>query len=324
MKRRQFLKLMFAGASAPAVVRLSWAQSYPVRPVRIVVGFGPGGVTDITARIIAQWLSKRLGQPFVVENRPGAGSNIGTEAVIRSSADGYTLLLATTANAVNATIYNKLNFDFIRDVAPVASLNSTPCVMAVNPNVPATTVPEFIAYAKANPGKINMAAIGIGSASHISGELFKIMTGLDLITVQYRDPGPAHTDLITGQVDVIFDPVVSSIEQIKAGQLRALAVTTRARAEALPDVPTVGDFVPGYPQSDVWTGVVAPRGTPIEIINRLGNEINVALADPKIKSRMAELGAVVLASSPAQFQKFIIEEIEKWGKVVRAANIRME
>jgi tripartite-type tricarboxylate transporter receptor subunit TctC len=261
LRRRQFLHLAAGAAVLPAASRIARAQAYPTRPVRIVVGFGPAGVSDITSRVIAQWLSEHLGRPFVVENPPGAGSNIGTEAVIRSAPDGYTLFMASTSNAVNATLYEKLNFNFIRDMAPVASINNTPCVMEVNPKVPARTVPEFIAYAKANPGKINMAAVGIGSMTHVSGELFKMMAGIDLVTVQYRDPGPAHTDLITGQVDVMFDPLVSSIEQIKAGQLRPLAMTTMTRSEALPDVPVVGDFVPGY-EANAWLGLCAPRKTP--------------------------------------------------------------
>jgi tripartite-type tricarboxylate transporter receptor subunit TctC len=323
MKRREFLKSAGAALAASTTARLSWAQSYPVRPVRIVVGFGPAGVTDITARLITQWLSERLGKPFMVENRPGAGSNIGTEAVAKSPPDGYTLLLATSANAVNATLYDKLNFNFIRDFTPVASINSTPCVMEVNPKIPARSVPEFIAYAKANAGKLNLAAVGIGSATHVSGELFKIMTGLDLVTVQYRDPGSAHTDLITGQVDVMFDPLVSSIEQIKAGQLRALAVTSETRSEALPEIPTVREFVPDY-EAGVWLGLVAPRNTPAEIVGRLNREINAGLADPKIMSRMAELGSTPLVGSPADFQALIAEETDKWGKVVRTANIKVE
>jgi tripartite-type tricarboxylate transporter receptor subunit TctC len=321
--RRQFLHLAAGAAALPAISRSAWGQTYPTRPVRIIVGFGPGGVADITARLIAQWLSERLGQPFIVENRPGAGSNLGTDAVVRAQPDGNTLLLATSANAVNATLYDKLNFNFIRDTVPVASVSSTSCVMVVNPKVPAMTVPEFIAYAEANPGKINMAAVGIGSATHVSGELFKMIAHVNLVTVLYRDPGPAHADLIGGQVDIMFDPLVSSIEQIRAGTLRPLAVTTRTRSEALPDVPSVAEFVPGY-ESNVWAGLVAPKNTPAEIINKLSKEINAALADVKIKARMIELGATVLAGSPGDFGKFIAEDTERWAKVVRFAGLKAD
>jgi tripartite-type tricarboxylate transporter receptor subunit TctC len=259
----------------------------------------------------------------VVENRPGAGSNTGTEAALRAPADGYTLVLANSSNAINATLYEKLNFDFIRDVAPIASINSMPCVMEVHPSVPAKTVPEFIALAKANPGKINMAAVGVGSATHIAGELFKIMAGVDLVAVQYRDPGPAHTDLITGQIDIMFDPLVSSIELIGAGKLRPLAVTTATRSPALPDLPPVGEFVPGY-EANTWVGLGAPRNTPAEIIDKLNREINAGLADPKMKARLADIGAVPIPMTPAEFGKFIAAETEKWGKVIRAANMKAE
>jgi tripartite-type tricarboxylate transporter receptor subunit TctC len=323
LPRRRFLCLAGGAAALPAVLRTACAQTYPTRPVRIVVGFGPSGVTDITARLIAQSLSERLGRPFVVENRPGAGSNIGTEAVVRSPPDGYTLLLATLPNAINATLYEKLNFNFIRDLTPIASVNTTPCVMEVNPSVPARTLPEFIAYTKAHPGKINVAAVGVGSSTHLLAELFKIMAEVDVVIVQYRDPGPAHSDLIAGQVDVMFDPLVSSIEQIRAGQLRPLAVTTMIRSETLPDVPTVGDIVPGF-EGSVWQGLVAPRNTPVEIIDKLNREVNAALSDPKIKTRMAELGATVSGGSPADFRRFIAGETEKWSKVIRSANIKAE
>jgi tripartite-type tricarboxylate transporter receptor subunit TctC len=293
------------------------------RPVRIIVGFSAGGPVDIIARLISQWLSERLAQQFIVENRPGAGSNIGTEAVVRAPADGYTLLLITSTNAINTTLHDKLNFNFIRDIEPVASLLRTTHVMAVHPSVPAKTVPEFIDYAKANPGKINMASGGIGSAPHIYGELFKTMTGVDLVQVHYRGAGPAPVDLLAGQVQIIFVNTAASIEYIRAGRLRALAVTTETRSEALPDVPTVGEFLPGYEASG-WNGVGVPKGTPAEIIDKLNREINTALADPKIKARLADLGAIVFANTPAEFGKFIADDTEKWGKVIRAANIKAE
>jgi len=323
LPRREFLHLAVSAIALPAASNIASAQSYPMRPVRIIVGFGPGGVTDIVARIIAQWLSERLGQPFVVENRPGGGTNIATEVVVRAPPDGYTLLLTTSANFVNATLFDKLSFNFIRDIAPVASINRTPAVMEVNPAVPAKTVPEFIAYAKANPGKLNMAAVGPGSVTHIHGELFKMMAGVDLVTVQYSNPGPALIDLMRGQVQVMFDPVVSSLEHIKAGELRALAVTAGARLEVLPDIPTVGDFVPGYEASG-FAGIGAPKSTPVEIIEKLNSAINAGLADPKLKARLAELGGIVLAGSPVDFGKLIAAETQKWTKVIRAANIRLE
>ena len=317
------MQLAAGAAALPAVTRIARAQAYPSRPVRIIVGFAPGGPVDIIARLISQWLSERLAQQFIVENRPGAGSNIGTEAVVRAPADGYTLLLITSTNAINTTLYDKLNFNFIRDIEPVASLLRTTHVMAVHPSVPAKTVPEFIDYAKANPGKINMASGGIGSAPHIYGELFKTMTGVDLVQVHYRGAGPALVDLLAGQVQIIFVNTAASIEYIRAGTLRALAVTTETRSEALPDVPTVGEFLPGYEASG-WNGVGVPKGTPAEIIDKLNREINTALADPKIKARLADLGAIVFANTPAEFGKFIADETEKWGKVVRAANIKAE
>jgi tripartite-type tricarboxylate transporter receptor subunit TctC len=289
----------------------------------MIVGFGAGGATDVIARILAQRLSERLGQTFVVENRPGAGSNLATEAVVRAAPDGYTLLVATSSNTINATLYEKLRFNFLRDIAPVAMISNTPGVLVVHPLFPAKTVPDFIAYAKAKPGKINMAAVGVGASTHVFGELFKIMAGVDLVTVQYREPGPAHADLIAGQVDIMFDPLISSIEQIKGGQFRALAVTTVNRSEALPDVPTVGDFVPGY-EASVWAALGAPRNTPIEIIDKLNSEINRALADPAIKARLADLGANALLGSPDDFRKFIVEDTEKWAKVIRTANIKAE
>jgi tripartite-type tricarboxylate transporter receptor subunit TctC len=321
--RRTFLQLAAGAAALPAVTRIARAQAYPTRPVRVIVGFAPGGPVDIIARLISQWLSERLAQQFIVENRPGAGSNIGTEAVVRAPADGYTLLLITSTNAINTTLYDKLNFNFIRDIEPVASLLRTTHVMAVHPSVPAKTVPEFIDYAKANPGKINMASGGIGSAPHIYGELFKTMTGVDLVQVHYRGAGPALVDLLAGQVQIIFVNTAASIEYIRAGRLRALAVTTETRSEALPDVPTVGEFLPGYEASG-WNGVGVPKGTPAEIIDKLNREINTALADPKIKARLADLGAIVFANTPAEFGKFIADETEKWGKVVKFANIKAD
>ena len=323
LTRRRLTCLAAGTALSPAIPRAARAQSYPARPVRMIVGFGAGGATDIIARLIGQWLSERLGQPFIIENRSGAGTDIATEAVVKSRSDGYTLLVATSSNAINATLYEKLNFNFIRDIAPIATVSSTPGVLVVHPSFPAKTVPEFIAYAKANPGKINMAAVGIGATTHVFGELFKQMAGVDLLTVLYRDPGPAHTDLIGRQVDILFDPLISSVEQIKAGQLRALAVTSWTRSEALPLVPTVSEFVPGY-DAVVWAGLGAPANTPTEIIDRLNAEINKALSDPRIKSRFAELGAATVVGSPNDFRQFISEDTSKWAKVIKTANIRAE
>jgi tripartite-type tricarboxylate transporter receptor subunit TctC len=319
-QRRQFLHLA-AGCWLPALSSFAWSQTYPTRPVRLIVGFTPGGVVDIVGRLIGKSLSERLGQPFVVENRPGASTNIGTEAVVRAAPDGYTLLLVAPPNAINSSLYDKLNFNFIRDIAPIASLVRAPNVMEVNPSVPAKTVPEFIAYAKANPGKINMASAGNGTTSHVAGELFKIMAGVDMIHVPYRGSPPALTDLIGGQVHVMFDALTASIEQIRAGKLRPLAVTTATRSAALPDIPPVGDFVPGFEASG-WFGVGAPKNTPNEIIEKLNGEINAALADPEIKTRLADLGAAVLPGSPAEFGRLIAEETEKWGRVIRTANIK--
>jgi tripartite-type tricarboxylate transporter receptor subunit TctC len=323
LPRRQFLHLAAGAAALPAVSRFAWAQTYPTKPVRILVGFAPGGSSDITARLIGQWLSERLGQQFVIDNRPGGGTNIGTEAVVRAPPDGYTLLLATAANAVNATLYDKLSFNFIRDIAPVAGIIVTPNVMVVNPSVPAKSVPEFIAYAKANPGKINMASGGIGGPSHVSGELFNMMAGVSMVHVPYRGAGPALVDLLGGQVQVLFNSPPAPIEYIKAGALRALAVTTATRAEALPDIPTVGEFVPGYEASQ-WYGVGVPKDTPTEIVDKLNKEINAGLADAKMNVRLADLGGTVLAGSPADFAKLIAEETEKWGNVIRALNIKAD
>ncbi len=291
--------------------------------MRWIVPWPPGGAADISARLMGQWLSDRLGQPFIIENRPGAGGNIGTELVVRSPPDGYTLALVGSFNAINATLYEKLNFNFIRDIAPVAGIMRNPLVMVVNPSVPAKTAPEFIAYAKSNPGKINMASGGIGSPQHLAGELFKMMTGVPMVHVPYRGGAPALTDLLGGQVQVIFSPVIESIGYIRAGKLRPLAVTTATRSEALRDIPTVGEFVPAY-ESSGWVGVGVSRNTPHEIVEKLNKEIITALADPKIKARLVDLGGTVLAGSPAEFEKHIAAETEKWAKVIRAANIKAE
>jgi len=323
--RRKFLHLAASAAALPALSRVAWAQTYPTRPVRIIVGFAPAGATDIFTRLIGQWLSERPGQQFVVENRPGAATNLAAEAVVRSPPDGYTLLGFDVAAAFNATLYDKLklNFNFIRDIAPVAGFVRAPQIMTVDPSVPARTVPEFIAYAKANPGKIAMATAGNGSPMHMGGELFKMMSGVDLVHVPYRGAGPALIDLLSGQVQVGFISAAASMEYIRAGKLRPLAVTTATRSAVLPDVPTVAEFLPGY-EASTWFGVGAPKGTPAEIIEKLNREINAALADPKMKARLANLGGTPLVLSPADFGKLIGEETEKWGKVIRAANIKPE
>jgi tripartite-type tricarboxylate transporter receptor subunit TctC len=323
LPRRRFLHLAAGAAALPAASRIAWAQAYPSRPVRLIIGYPPGSGPDINARLIGQWLSERLGQPFVIDNRPGAGSNIGTEAVVRAPADGYTLLIAASANASNATLYDKLDFNFIRDIAPVASFTRAPFVMEVHPSVPTKTVPEFIAYAKGNPGRINMASSGNGTVPHLSGELFKMMTGVDMVHVPYRGGTAALVDLLRGQVQVRFGSLTESIQYIKDGKLRALAVTTASRSEVLPDIPTVGEFLPGYDAS-AWTGVGAPRNTPVEIIEKLNREINAGLADPKLKARFTDQGLAAFVGSPADFGKFIVDETEKWAKVVRAANIKAE
>ena len=323
LPRRNFLHLAAGAAALPAVSRIARAQAYPARPVRIIVGFPPGGPSDILARLIGQWLSERLGQPFIIENRPGATGNIGTEAVIRAPADGYTLLLVVPANAISVALYDKLNFNFVRDTMPVAGISRGPLVMEVNPAIPINTVPEFIAYAKANPGKINFASPGNGATIHLCGELFKMMSGVQMVHVPYRGNAPALTDLLAGQVQVMFADTPSSIEHIRTGKLRALAVTTATRSEVLPEIPTVSEFLPGF-EANNWFGVAAPKSTPPKIIDKLNNEINAALAEPKIKARLADLGEAALAGSPADFGKLITEEAEKWGKVVRAANIKPE
>jgi tripartite-type tricarboxylate transporter receptor subunit TctC len=322
MKRRQFLSLAAGAAALPAVSRFAWAQAYPSRPVRIVVGFAAGGGADILARLIGQWLSERLGEPFVIENRLGAGTNIATEAVVRAPPDGYTMLVVGPSNAINATLYDKRNFNFIRDIAPVATIVRAPLVMVVNPSSSAKTVPEFIAYAKANPGKISMASGGIGSTAHVAGELFNMMAGVNLVHVPYRGMPPALTDLLGGQVQGMFADM-SSIEYVKANKLRALAVTTAMRSDALPDVPIIGDFVQGY-EASTWNGVGAPKNTPPEIIDKLNKEINNGLTDPNIKRRLADMGYTMFASSPAEFGKFIAEETEKWGKVIKFAGIKAD
>jgi tripartite-type tricarboxylate transporter receptor subunit TctC len=320
LPRRQFLQLA-AGAAALAVPVRARAQTFPARPVHLICPFAAGGPNDITARLIGQWLSDRLGQPFVVDNRAGAGGNIGTEVVVRASPDGYTLLLASSSNAVNAALYDKLSYNFMRDIVPVAGILRVPNVMVVNPSVPAQTVPEFIAHAKANPGKINMATSGNGSTTHVSGELFKELAGVDLVAVAYRGGGPALIDLLAGQMQVMFEPTIAAIEHIRAGKLRALAVTTAARSELLPEIPTVGESVPGYEASQ-WYGIGAPKGTPPEIVARLNQEINAALADPRLQARLADLGGIPTPMMPAEFGKFIADETEKWGKVIRAGNIK--
>jgi tripartite-type tricarboxylate transporter receptor subunit TctC len=318
--RRRFLQLAAGAAALPWGRRSARAQTYPARPVRIVVGFLPGGAGDVGTRLIGQWLSEHLGQPFVVENRPGAGNNIATEAVVRAPADGYTLLMVGPSSAINATLYDNLNFNFIRDIAPVASFIRQPFVMLVHPSVPAKTVPEFIAYAKANPGTLNMGSVGKGSGTHVAGELFKMMAGVDMVHVPYRGGGPAHNGLIAGQVQVMFPGTVTAIEHIKAGSVRALAVTAATRSDELPDIPTMGEFVPGYEASQ-WFGIGAPKNTPAEIVDKLNREINAGLADPKIKARLAALGSTPLALSPAGFGKLIADETEKWAKVIKFAGI---
>ena len=321
--RRTFLHLAAGAAALPSVSRVAWAQSYPTRPVRILVGFAAGQAIDIIVRIVAQSLSDQLGQQFVIENRPGAGGNLAAEVVVRSPADGYTLLAVGMNNMINATLYERLNFNFIRDIAPVASILRAPQVMLVNPSVPARTMPEFITYAKANPGKINMASAGIGSPTHLSGELFKMMTGINMLHVPYRGSPAALTDLIAGQVQVMFDNVASSIEHIRIGRLRALAVTTTTRWEGLPDIPTVSDYVPGF-ETGGMAGIGTPKGTPPEIVEKLNKGINSAIADVKVKTRLVELGGTVLPGSSGDFEKLIAIETEKWAKVVKFSGAKAE
>jgi len=322
LPRRNFLHLAAGAAALPTISGGAWAQAYPTRPVRVIVPFTPAGTTDIAARLMGQWLSERLGQQFVIENRPGASTTIGTEAVVRASPDGYTLLLITTASAINTTLF-KLNYNFLRDIVPIAGIFRVPNVMVVHPSVPAKTVPEFIAYAKANPGKINVESPGTGTSSHMAGELFKLMTGVNMVHIQYRGNGPALIDLLAGQVQVGFDTMPASIEYIRAGKLRALAVCTVTRSNALPDLPTVAEFVPGY-ESSGYFGFGAPAKTPAEIVDKLNQEINAGLADPKLKAQLADLGGIILGGSPGDFRTLVAEETEKWAKVIRAANIKAE
>jgi tripartite-type tricarboxylate transporter receptor subunit TctC len=323
LRRREFLHLAAGVAAMQMVPQIAHAQGYPSRPIRLVVGFAPGGGNDITARLMAQWLSEHLGQPLVIENRPGAGTNVATEAVLNATPDGYTILFVSPTAAINATLYEKLNFNFIRDMTPIAGIMSIPNVMVVNPSVPAKTVPEFIAYAKANPGKVNVASPGVGTSVHLSAELFKMMTGVDMVHVAYKGSAPSLTDLLGGQVQVSFATMPASIEFIRSGRLRALAVTTAIRSPVLPDVPTVGEFVPGYEVS-TWYGLCARAGTPAEAIDKINNEINAALADPTMKVQLADLGGIPIAGSPSDFGKLIVDETEKWAKVIRGAGIRTE
>jgi tripartite-type tricarboxylate transporter receptor subunit TctC len=322
LPRRTVLQLAAGAAALPGVSRIARAQAYPTRPVRIIVGFAPAGTADIAARLMGQWLSERLGQQFVIENRPGASTTIGTEAVVRASPDGYTLLLITTTSATNTTLF-KLNYNFLNDIVPIAGIFRVPNVMVVPPSVPAKTVPEFIAYAKANPGKVSMASAGTGTPPHLLGALLKAMAGIDMVHVPYRGSGPALTDLLAGQAQVGFEPMPASIEYIRAGKLRALAVTTATRSEALPDIPTMAEFLPDYEGSG-WFGIGAPKNTPYEIVDKLNKEINAGLADPKLKAQLADLGGIVLRGSPDNFRMLIAEETEKWAKVIHAANIKAE
>jgi tripartite-type tricarboxylate transporter receptor subunit TctC len=319
--RRRFLHLATGVAAIPAVSPIAWALDYPSRSTVFIVPFAPGGLSDIVARQVGRWLSERLGQPFIIENRPGAGNNIGLETVVKAPPDGYTLAIVGSTVAISMSLYEKLNYDFVRDFTPVASIARGPFVMIVNPSFPAKTVSEFIAYAKARPGKVNMASNGTGTTSHVAGELFKMMAGVDMVHVPYSGAGRVLTDVLGGQVQVTFDSMASSIDNIRAGRLRALAVTTATRAEALPDLPTVGDFLPGY-EASTWTGIDAPKNTPPEVIDKLNKEINATLADPKTKARLAEFGGVPMPMTPTDFGKFIAEDTEKWAKVIRAAHIK--
>jgi tripartite-type tricarboxylate transporter receptor subunit TctC len=323
LRRRNFLRLAAGAAALPVMPRLACAQTYPSRPVHILCGFAPGGAADTVARLTAEWLSERLGQQFVVDNRPGAGTNIATEAVVQAAPDGYTLLLVTGANAINATLYQHLNFDFLRDMAPVAGIVRVPQVMIVNPQLPAQTVPDFIAYAKANPGKINMGSGGIGSTLHVAGELFKMMAGVNLVHVPYRGDAPALVDLMGGQIQVMFDLTAAALPFIKAGKLRGLAVTSAARVPALPDLPTIGDVLPGY-EATSFEGIAAPKGTPGDIVDRLNTALNAGLADAKFKARLADLGGDGLPGTPSDFRQLIADETAKWGKVVKFANLKAE
>jgi tripartite-type tricarboxylate transporter receptor subunit TctC len=321
ISRRKFLHLAAGSGALPMLSRTAWAQAYPSRPVHIIVPYAAAGPNDIVARVVCQWMSEHLGQPFVIENRPGAGTNIGTEMVVHAPPDGYTVLVVSSSHAINATLYDKLNFSFIRDIAPVASIMRVPNVMLVNPAFPARSVREFIDYGKANPGKLNFGSSGVGASNHMSGELFKAMTGLDMMHVPYRSSGPALTDLIGGQVQVMFDAISSSVEHIRSGRLRPLGVTTATKADALPEAPVIADTVPGYEVSN-WFGFGMPRNTPGDAIMAFNKSVNAAIADPKLKARLAELGGILMPGSPADFGKLIAEETEKWGKVIRSANIK--
>jgi len=323
LPRRRFLQLAAGTAALPAASRLASAQAYPARPVRFVVGFAAGGANDILARLFGEWLSQRLGQPFIVENRVGASGNIAAEAVAKAAPDGYTLLFVNAPNAINATLYDKLNFNFATDIVPVGGIMRVPNIMEVTPSLPVRTVPEFIAYAKANPEKLNMASAGVGTSIHVCGELFKMMTGINMAHVPYRGSAPMLTDLMGGQVQVAFDNLPASIEFIRAGKLRPLAVTTATRSEALPNVPTIGEFVPGY-EASAWFGIGAPRNTPTDVIEKLNREVNAGLADAKIKAKLADLGGTVIPGAPADFGRLIAAEIEKWAKVIKFANIKPE
>jgi len=322
-RRRKFLRLAAGAAVLPTLSRLAKAQGYPSRPIRLIIGYTPGGSADLTARLMGQWLSERFGQSFVVENRPGGGTNIATEAVVRAPPDGYTLLLAAPANAINATLYDKLNFNFLRDSEPVAGIIRFPNVVVVNPSVPVKSIPELIAYAKANPGKLNMASSGNGSTIHMSGELFKMLTGTDMVHVPYRGGAPALTDLIAGQVQVMFDNIPTCAEHVKSGKLRGLAVTSTTRSDVLPDLPTLADFLPGY-EASAWYGFVAPKNTPAAIIEKVNKEINAVLADPAAKKRFTEIGAILLPGSAADFGKLLADETEKWGKVVKFSGAKVD
>src|SRR5437870_698151 len=323
LRRREFLQLAAGAAALPAVSSRARAQAYPARPVRLIIGYPPGGSADITARLTGQWLSERLGQPVVIESRPGAATNLATEAVVRAPPAGYTLLLVAPANAINATLYDKLTFNFLRDIEPVAGIIRFPNVVVVNPSLPIKTIPELIAYAKVNPGKLNMASSGNGSTIHMSGELFKMLTGIDIVHVPYRGGAPAITDMISGQVQVMFDNIPTCAEHVKSGKLRGLAVTSTARSEVLPDLPTVADFLPGY-EASAWYGISAPKNTPLEIVERLNKTINAVLAEPAAKKRFGELGAILLPGSPADFGKLLADETEKWGKVVKFSGARVD
>ena len=323
LSRRRFLEVAGAAIALPAATRRARAQTYPNRPVRLIIGYTPGGSADLTARLMGQWLSEKLGQSFVIENRPGGGTNIATEAVLRAAPDGYTLLLVAPANAINATLYDKLNFDYIKESEPVAGLIRFPNVVCVNPSLPVKSIPELIAYAKANPGKLNMASSGNGSTIHMSGELFKMLTGINMVHVPYRGGAPALTDLIAGQVQVMFDNIPTCAEHVKSGKLRGLAVTSTVRSEVLPDLPLVADFLPGY-EASAWYGLGAPKGTPPEIVDRLNKAVNEILADPKVKTKFAEYGAMLLPGSAADFGKLLADETEKWGKVVKFAGAKVD